>query len=281
MAISANDVKTLRDRTNAPMMECKTALTEAGGDMEKAIEWLRKKAGSKIGNFAARETAEGRIAIYIDPATKCGAIVEVRCETAPVSKTDQFIQLTNEIAKQIAVKNPANVEDLLKQASVLQPGKTIADRVMDVFQLIRENMKPRRFTRLCGLLGEYVHHDGSKGALLLVEGAAADPQLLRDVCMHITARSPVSATKADVPADKLAKETEIAREQTINDPKNKSKPANIVEKIIEGKMKTWLAENVLIEQPFVKDDTKTVGQLLSASGLKLVKFVRYAVGEIN
>jgi elongation factor Ts len=99
--------------------------------------------------------------------------------------------------------------------------------------------------------------------------------------MHITARNPVSATKDDVPAEKLAKETEIAREQTTNDPKNKSKPANIIEKIIEGKMKTWLAENVLLEQPFVKDDTKTVGQLLSASGLKLVKFVRYKVGEIS
>src|SRR5260370_27166054 len=136
MAIAGNDVKTLGDRANAPMMECKTALTEAGGDMEKAIEGLRKKAGSKIGNFAARETAEGRIAVFLDPATKCGAIFEVRCETAPVSKTDQFIQLANEIAKQIALKNPANVEDLLKQTCVAQPGNTISDRVMDIFQLI-------------------------------------------------------------------------------------------------------------------------------------------------
>jgi elongation factor Ts len=281
MAITANDVKTLRDRTNAPMMECKAALNEAGGDMEKAIEWLRKKAGSKIGNFAARETAEGRIAIFIDAASKVGAIVEVRCETAPVSKTDQFIQLTSEIAKQIALKNPANVEELLKQSSVDHAGKTIADRVMDVFALLRENIKPHRFVRLTGLVGEYVHHDGSVGVLLQVEGTQADPQLLRDVCMHITARNPVSATKDDVPAATLAKETEIARDQTKNDPKNASKPANIIEKIIEGKMKTWLAENVLLEQPFVKDDSKTVGQLLSASGLKLVKFVRYKVGEIS
>src|ERR1022692_2537524 len=122
MAISANDVKTLRDRTNAPMMECKTALTEAGGDMEKAVDWLRKKAGSKIGNFAARETAEGRVAVYLDAASKAGALVEVRCETAPVSKTDQFIQLTNAVAKQVAVKNPASVEELLTQACVDHPG---------------------------------------------------------------------------------------------------------------------------------------------------------------
>lgn len=281
MAITANDVKNLRDRTNAPMMECKTALNETGGDMEKAVEWLRKKAGSKIGNFSAREMAEGRIGIFLDPATKCGAIVEVRCETAPVSKTDQFIQLTNEVAKQIALKNPADADALLKQTSVDHPGKTIADRVMDVFQLIRENMKPHRFVRLTGLVGDYVHHDGSVGVLLQVEGEKADPQLLRDVCMHITARNPVSATKDDVPAATLAKETEIVRDQTTNDPKNKSKPAQIIEKIIEGRMKTWLAENVLLEQPFVKDDTKTVGQLLAASGLKLVKFVRYKVGEIS
>ena len=274
MAISANDVKTLRERTSAPLMECKAALNEVGGDMEKAVDWLRKKAGSKIGNFTARETAEGRVAVNLDAATKVGAIVEIRCETAPVAKTDQFVQLTREIAKQVALKNPANIEDLLKQPSADHPGQTIADRVMDVFALLRENIKPHRFVRLTGLLGEYVHHDGSVGVLLQVEGAQADPQLLRDVCMHITARNPVSATKDDVPADKLAKETEIAREQTVNDPKNKSKPANIIEKIIEGKMKTWLAENVLLEQPFVKDDTKTVGQLLSASGLKLVKFVR-------
>src|SRR5437588_140865 len=187
MAITASDVKSLRDRTNAPMMECKTALTEANGDMEKAVEWLRKKAGSKIGNFAARETAEGRVAIYLDPASKAGAIVELRCETAPVSKTDQFIQLTSELAKQIALKSPASVEELLTQASVAHAGKTIADRVMDVFQIIRENLKPHRFVRLTGLLGEYVHHDGSVGVLLQVEGASADPQLLRDVCMHITA----------------------------------------------------------------------------------------------
>ena len=281
MAISANDVKSLRERTNAPLMECKSALTEAGGDIDKAVELLRKKAGSKIGTFAARETAEGRVAIFLDAATKTGAIVELRCETAPVSKTDQFIQLAGELAKQITVANAANVEELAKQPSVAQPGKLISDRIMDVFQIIRENLKPHRFTRLTGLLGEYVHHDGSVGVLLQVEGDSATPQLLRDVCMHIAARKPVSGTKDDVPAEKLAKEIEIARDQTKNDPKNASKPANIIEKIIEGKIKTWLAENVLLEQPFVKDDTKTVGQLLAGSGLKFVRFVRYKVGELS
>src|SRR3989442_344472 len=168
MAISANDVKTLRDRTNAPMMECKAALTEAGGDMDKAIDILRKKIKGLTAKFGSREMAEGRIATFVDPAAKLGAILGLRCETAPVAKDD-------------------------------------------------------------------------------------------------------------VPPATLAKELEIAREQTMGDPKNKSKPANILDKIIDGKMKTWLAGNVLLEQPFVKDDTKTVGQLLAAAGLKLVKFVRYKV----
>jgi elongation factor Ts len=281
MAISANDVKTLRDRTNAPLMDCKSALTEAGGDIEKAIDLLRKKAGSKIGNFAARETAEGRVAVFVDPATKAAAIVELRCETAPVAKTDQFIALANDVAKQIALKNPASADELLKMPFVDNPAKTINDRIMDVFALIRENMKPHRFTRLEGPVGDYVHHDGSQGVLLQVEGNVTDPQVLRDVCMHIAALNPVAATKEDVPAEKLAKETEIAREQTMSDPKNKSKPANILDKIVEGKIKTWLGQNVLLEQPFVKDDTKTVGQLLASSGLKLKKFVRYKVGELS
>ena len=127
MEIKAADVQKLRQATGAGLMECKAALNEVGGDMEKAVDWLRKKAGSKIGNFAARETAEGRVGVHLDPATKVGALVEVRCETAPVSKTDQFIQLTNEIAKQIAMKNPADVEALSQQACLDHAGKTIAE----------------------------------------------------------------------------------------------------------------------------------------------------------
>jgi elongation factor Ts len=281
MAISANDVKTLRDRTNAPMMECKAALNEAGGDMDKAIDILRKKIKGLTAKFGGREMAEGRIATYIDPAAKVGAIIELRCESAPVAKSEPFINLAKELAKQVALNNPASVDELLPQPSIVDPKHAVQDRIHDVFSILRENMKVHRFARVAGLAGEYVHHDGSVGVLLHVEGAQADAAMLRDICMHITARNPVSATKDDVPAATLAKETEIARDQTMNDPKNKTKPANIIEKILEGKMKTWLAENVLLEQPFVKDDTKTVGQLLSSHGLKLVKFVRYRVGEVS
>jgi elongation factor Ts len=142
-------------------------------------------------------------------------------------------------------------------------------------------MKPVRFTRLTGLCGSYVHHDGTVGVLIQVEGAGADPQLLRDVCMHITAKNPVAGRQDEIPASVIEKEKEIAKAQIAGDPKNQGKPANIIDKIAEGKMKAWFTDNVLVEQPFVKDDTKTVGQILSVGGVKLVRFVRYKVGEVG
>ncbi len=277
MSITATDVKTLRDRTNAPMMDCKKALHEANGDMDKAIQLLREKNAKIQVSKGDREAAEGRIAIYIDPVKKVGAILEMRCESPPVVKADHFIKLANEIAKQVAVQNPATVEDLIKQPLIDEPKKTVNDAISDVIGLIRENMKPKRFTRLTGLLGEYTHHDGSVGVLLQVEGEKADPQLLRDICMHVTAKNPVSARREDVPAELIAKELEIAKAQAAST----GKPANIVDKIAEGKMKTWFAENVLVEQPFVRDETKTIGDLLKAAGLKMSRFVRYKVGELS
>jgi elongation factor Ts len=278
--ISPAAVKALRDRTNAPMMECKAALSEASGDMDKAIELIRKKFAGIQAKRGDRETAEGRIAVHIDPAQKVGVIVEVRCESAPVAKNEHFVQLAEDIAKQIVQKDAKTVEELLAQPFIGDPKKTVYDRIGDVVGLIRENMKPARFVRLSGgLLGSYVHHDGSVGVLLQVEGDKAEDQLLRDICMHITARNPVAARREDVPAAVLAKEREIANEQVAADPKNKSKPANILEKIVEGKIKTWLAENVLVDQPFVKDDAKMVSDVLKGAGVKLTQFIRYRVGE--
>jgi elongation factor Ts len=277
MSFTAADVMKLRDRTKLPMMECKAALTESGGDLEQAVAFLRKKFANAVAKFADREAAEGRVAIYIDPAKKVGAIVEMRCETAPSAKAEPFIQLAADVAKQVALSNPASVEDLLKLATIDDPKKTIQDRVTETVGLIRENMKVQRFGRFEGLIGEYCHHDGSVGVLLLVEGTKADAQLLRDVCMHVAARNPVSAVREDVPAETVAKELEIAKAQAAQT----GKPANIVDKIAEGKMKTWYAENVLVEQPFVKDDSKTVGDLLKGAGLKMSKFLRYKVGELT
>jgi elongation factor Ts len=280
--ISAGAVKNLRDRTNAPMMDCKAALAEANGDMEKAVEILRKKSKDIQDKKMARETAEGRIAVFIDPAQKVGTILEMRCESAPVVKSEHFVKLANEVAKQITLKAPATVEELLAQPSVADPKKTVNERIADVVGLIRENMKPARFTRLTGgLFGAYAHHDGTIGVLLQVEGAKADEQMLADVCMHIAALNPMAARPEDVPSAVLAKEKEIALGQIAADPKNAKKPANIMEKIVDGKIKAWLKENILVDQPFVKDDSKTVGELLKSAGLKIVRFVRYKVGEIT
>ncbi len=278
--ISAAAVKSLRDRTNLPMMDCKAALVEANGDMEKAIEYLRTKFAKIQVNKADRETAEGRIAAHVDPG-KVGALVEVRCESAPVAKSEPFVNLANEIARQVAHKEPANVAELLAQPTVADPKKTVNDRIGEVVGMIRENMKPARFTRLAGETGYYIHHDGTVGAMVQVEGGKADPQLLKEVCMHIVFKNPLAARREDVPADTVARETELAKKQIAADPKNQNKPANILDKIAEGKMKTWFAENVLVDQPFVKDDSKSVGELLKSAGLKLVKFVRYKVGEIS
>jgi len=281
MNISAAAVKALRDKTNLPMMDCKAALMEANGDPEKATEILRKKFKDAAVKRGERETAEGRVVAYIDPAQKVGAILELRCESAPVAKAEAFIQLANELAKQAALKDPKSVEALMALPAAAHSTYTMTDRMQEVVGQIRENMKVQRFTRLTGLLGEYCHHDGTVGVMVQVEGEKADPQLLRDVAMHVAARNPLAGRKEEISADVVNKETEIAREQIAADPKNKSKPANILEKIIEGKLKTWFAENVLVEQPFVKDDSKTVGQLLQEAGLKLVRFVRYKVGELS
>jgi elongation factor Ts len=276
--ITAAQVNQLRQRTGWPMMECKQALVEAGGDLAKAEENLRKKgAKAKEG----RTTAEGRVAAYIDPARQVGALVEVLCESAPVAKSDQFVALANDLARQVALEGATTPEQLLGQKLVGDPSKTVQDRINEVIGVIREAMKPNRMVRLTGQLGSYVHHDGSVGVLLQVEGTNPDPQLLREVCMHITATKPVAATREEVPADVVEKEKEIARAQIANDPKNAKKPANILDMIAEGKLKTFFAENVLVEQPFVKDPSKTVGQLLQAAGLKPVCFVRYKVGEVT
>jgi elongation factor Ts len=281
--ITAAAVDALRKRTGMQMMKCKAALVEAGGDMEKAVEILRKQNKDAQDKFGAREAAEGRIAVFIDPARQVGAIVELRCESAPTAKNEMFVALANELAEHVALSATlaGSVDELLRQPFKGDVSKSINDRIGEVVGLIRENMKPARFARLTGVLGGYVHHDGSAGALLQVEGGKGDAQLLREVCMHIVARSPVAAVREQVPPERIAKEKEIAEAQIKEDPKNAKKPANILAMIAEGKMKTWFAENVLADQPFVKDDSRTVGDLLKGQGLTLVKFVRYKVGELG
>jgi elongation factor Ts len=275
--ITAALVNELRKRTSIPMMECKAALQEADGDMEKAIDLIRVKMKGVGIKRAGNETAEGRIGVFIDNAAQVGAIVELRCESAPVAKGEHFVKLAKENAKVVAAKNPANVDALL--GNEVGNGKTVTDLIHDVIAVLRENMKVQRFTRLTGgMFGEYVHHDGTLGVLLQAKGSGANPALLRDVCMHIAAvqPTPVAARREEVDPALVAKEKEIAKAKA----EGTGKPPQIAEKIAEGQMKTWYAENVLAEQPFVKDQAKTVDQVLKEAGLEVTKFVRYKVGEI-
>jgi elongation factor Ts len=278
--ISAAAVKELRDRTDMPMMKCKAALEKAGGDMDKAILILREEGGKFLASDkGARETAEGRIGAYSDHKTT-GALVELRCESPSVVKNDRFVALANDLARQVAMNKPANVEELLQQKFVDNPKLTVQDRVAEVVGLIRENMRPARFNRLDGITGEYVHHDGTIGVLVQVKGESADPVLLRDICTHIAALHPAFARAEEVPADVVERERELARKQTME--QAAGKPANVIEKIAEGKFKTWLSESVLVEQPManqIKYGKKTVGELLKAANLEIVKFVRYKIGD--
>ncbi len=279
--ITAAAVKALRDRTTLPMMECKAALTESGGDLEKAVVLLRSKFAKAADKFATREAAEGRVGAFVDLNAQIGGLIEMRCETAPSAKSDLFVKLADDLARQVALKGAKTPEELLAQPLADDAARTVAERINDVFGVVRENMKPARMKQFKGLTGSYVHHDGSTGALVLVEGAKAEPQMLRDVCMHITATRPAYARREDVPAEVITRETEIAKAQIAADPKNVGKNDQIMTKIAEGKLKTWYAENVLIDQNFVKDETKTIGALLQSAGLKIVSFARYKVGELS
>lgn len=280
-AISATAVRELRDRTDMPMMKCKAALEKAGGDMDKAILILREEGGKFIASDkGARETAEGRIALFSDLDKKVGAIVELRCESPSVVKNDRFIALGNDVAKQVATKNPATVEELMAQPFADEPGRTVQDRLADVVGVIRENMRVARFVRVEGFTGGYAHHDGTLGVLLQVSGASKpDETLLRDIGAHIAALSPAYAKASEVPADVQARERELAKKQAAE--QAAGKPANIIEKIADGKYATWLSESVLVEQPIanqMKYGKKTVGQLLQENKLEIVKFVRLKVG---
>jgi elongation factor Ts len=274
--ITATMVNELRQKTSRPMMECKKALQQAEGDMAKAEKILRETGHVAKGD---RTTGEGRVAVAIDPQRQFGAMIEVLCESAPVAKSELFVELAEDLARQVAIEGETTPEQLLAQKFIRDPSKTVQQRIADVVNVIREAMKPGRTVRMQGHLGSYVHHDGSLGVLLQVEGNNPDPQVLRDVCMHIAATKPIAVRREDVPAERVEQEKEIARAQIANDPKNAGKPANILDKIAEGKLKTFFAETVLVDQPFVKDASKTVGQLLQSAGLKVVRFVRYKVGE--
>lgn len=278
--ITAADVMKLRNMTNAPMMDCKAALEKAGGDFQKAMQILREQNKTISSKKAERETAEGRIGIYVDTAAGVAGIIEVRCETAPVVKSDPFIQLASDLARHVAMvpQLPGSVEELLQQAYVDGGGRTVRDRLEETIGIIRENMRIARFARLQGgVVGGYLHFNGSVATIVQAEGAPKNPEVLKEIAMHITAMQPVVLSREEVPPDVMERERQIARTQA----EQTGKPPQIVEKIAESKLRTWLSENVLLEQKFFKDDSKTIGQLAKENNITLRRYIRFKVGELT
>ena len=267
-AITAAMVGELRAKTDAPMMECKKALTEADGDMTKAEEILRVKLGSKAGKAASRVTAEGVITAFISGTT--GALVEVNCETDFVSKNDDFLALSNACAQLVAEKNPADVAAL---SALPYAGKTVEEVRAELIGRIGENMSLRRFTRFSGdsKLVSYLH--GTRiGVMVEYTG---DDTAAKDVAMHIAAMKPIALSAADVPADKIATEKSVAELKAAES----GKPADIVAKMVEGSVQKYLKEVSLLNQTFVKNDKQTVEQMLKAANTTIKSFTMYVVGE--
>ncbi|MEY3950316.1 MAG: hypothetical protein RLZZ619_434 [Pseudomonadota bacterium] len=267
-AITAAMVGELRAKTDAPMMECKKALTEADGDMAKAEEILRVKLGSKAGKAASRVTAEGVITAFINGTT--GALVEVNCETDFVSKNDDFLALSNACAQLVAEKNPADVAAL---SALPYAGKTVEEVRAELIGRIGENMSLRRFTRFSGdsKLVSYLH--GTRiGVMVEYTG---DDTAAKDVAMHIAAMKPIALSAADVPADKIATEKSVAELKAAES----GKPADIVAKMVEGSVQKYLKEVSLLNQTFVKNDKQTVEQMLKAANTTIKSFTMYVVGE--
>jgi elongation factor Ts len=267
-AISAAMVGELRAKTDAPMMECKKALTEADGDMAKAEEILRVKLGSKAGKAASRVTAEGVITAFINGTT--GALLEVNCETDFVSKNDDFLALSNACAQLVAEKNPADVAAL---SALPYAGKTVEEVRAELIGRIGENMSLRRFTRFSGenKLVSYLH--GTRiGVMVEYTG---DDTAAKDVAMHIAAMKPIALSSADVPADKIATEKSVAELKAAES----GKPAEIIAKMVEGSVQKYLKEVSLLNQTFVKNDKQTVEQMLKAANTTIKSFTMYVVGE--
>ncbi len=271
MAITAAMVGELRAKTDAPMMECKKALTEADGNTEKAEEILRVKLGNKAGKAATRVTAEGIVASFIEG--KQGALIEVNCETDFVTKNESFLALCNTAAELVAKHNPASVEAMGALPCEIDGfGPTLEDTRKGLIGKIGENMSFRRFKRVDGTSVTSYLHSGRIGVLVEFEGAES---AARDVAMHIAAMKPVALSSADVPAELVAKERSVAEAKAAES----GKPPEIVTKMVEGSIAKYLKEVSLMDQAFVKNDKQTIAQMLKENATTVSAFTMYIVGE--
>ncbi len=287
MAISAAEVKKLREITGAGMMDCKKALQEAEGDMDKAVEILRKKGIAKAAKKADRVASEGAVTVEISDDFKCATISEINSETDFVAQNDNFKELVKKATRHIHVTSPEGVEDLL-QTEI--DGVKFEEFMKAQIAKIGENIVVRRFDRIClegnGVVNGYLHMGGKIGVIVAAtcdkpEVCDSIKELLKDIAMHIAAMNPKYLDESAVPQNVLEKEAEIARAQLAKE----GKPENIIEKIIPGKIKKFIEENTLLGQKFVKDDKKSVKEVLEAAAkaaggsAKIVEFVRYELGE--
>ena len=273
--ITASQVKELREITGAGMMDCKKVLTETDGDMEKAMELLRERGIAKAAKKSDRVAAEGLVDCYISEDGKVGAIVEVNSETDFVGQNEEFKTFVMDVAKQVAEKNPANVEELLAQESITEAGKTVQEVLTDKIAKIGENMNIRRFERFesTGLVEKYIHGDGK--IAVLVDFAKGDKAIAKDVCMQIAAAKPEYLKREDVPAERVEKEMEILKAQAMNE----GKTAEIAEKMVQGRLGKFYGEICLVEQDFVKDSDKKVSKVLEENNAEIVRFARFEKGE--
>ncbi len=269
--ITASMVRDLRDRTDAPMMECKKALVEAEGNSAKAEELLRVRLGSKASRAATRTAAEGVVAVHVAPDGRTGAIVEVNCETDFVAKNEDFLRFAAALADLVARRNPADVPAL---SSAPLGGSTVEETRRALVGRIGENVSIRRFARIeaKGRIAHYVH--GAKIGVL-VDISGGDDQFAREIAQHISWAKPIALSKDGVPSESIKKERDIAIAQAAAS----GKPPNIVEKMVEGGVQKYLKQVTLLGQGFVKDEKRSVEAVLKAKGASISSFVLYVVGE--
>ena len=273
--ITAELVKELREKTGAGMMDCKKVLTETNGDMEKAAELLRERGIAKAAKKSDRIAAEGLVYAYVTDDKKVGSVVEVNAETDFVAKNEEFRTFVANIAEQVAKQNPKDVEELLNQKSIQEQDKTVSEVLTNKIATIGENMSIRRFARFesTGLVESYIHGDGKIGVLINL--SAGDSSLAKDLCMQVAAARPEYLDRESVPAEKVAKEMEILKAQAMNE----GKPAEIAEKMVQGRIGKFYSEICLLEQPFVKDPDMKVQKLVESKNAKVVEFARFEKGE--
>ena len=279
MAFTAQDVKTLREMTNCGMMDCKKALTETDGDMDKAVEFLREKGLATATKKAGRIASEGIVKVYMTEDKKVAVLLEVNSETDFVAKNDEFNEFVTAVAKVVAENNPADVDAL--NALAFDAEKNVGDAMIALIAKIGENMKIRRFARFEGNVCSYSHGGGRIGVIVKAADSLSDEayEAARDVAMQIAAINPMYLSKDVVPAEDVEHERHIIKAQINEDPKNASKPENIIDKMVDGKINKFFEQNCLLQQEFVKDSDQKVEKYLASKGVNLVEFVRFEKGE--